>query len=591
MIGALTNHLWQSTLFAVAAGLLTIAFRKNRAQVRYGLWLCASFKFLIPFILLLSLGSYLDWTPAQKIASQSVSFTMVQISQPFLGTLPLGPATRGAHDWVLIAILGVWAGGFSGVALMRFRGWLRILAAVRASKPMDILAAVAVRSSPGLLEPGVVGLFHPILLLPADIMQRLTPSQLEAVLAHELWHVRRRDNLTSAIHMVVEAAFWFYPLVWWISARLVEERERACDEEVLRRGAEPATYAEAILNVCTSYLESPLSSVSGVTGSNLKRRIQAILTGGAPRSLSSGKKVALAAVGMAALAVPVLIGMMNATSIRAQSQLPAADSPWVKPSGLSAHPGPGVMREQAKRSPDAFLEAPAGGLNALGVVTAFYTVTVKPRIDGQLISVSFNEGDLVQAGQVLASIDPQPYQIQVAQAEGQLARDQAQLASAMLAQNAIPNQQLATVAQLQGSIKADQANVNMARLQLTYAQVTAPIAGVVGLRVVDPGNIVHAADTTGLLTINQLQPIAVLFNITDESLPKVLARLRGASSLTVEAWNHARTVKIATGRLTAVDNQIDPATGTVKLKAVFDNKDGALFPNQFVFVRLFLNVH
>ena len=291
MIGGLTNHLWQSTLFAVAAGLLTIAFRKNHAQVRYWLWLCASFKFLIPFSLLLSLGSHLDWMPAQKIASQSVSFTMVQISQPFPGTLPLAPATPGAHDWVLIAILGVWAGGFSGVALMRFRGWRRILAAVRASDPMDILTGVAVRSSSGLLEPGVVGLFRPILLLPADIMQRLTPRQLEAVLAHEMSHVRRRDNLTSAFHMIVEAVFWFYPLVWWISARLVEERERACDEEVLRLGTEPAAYAEAILNVCTSYLKSPLS-VSGVTGSDLKKRIQAILTGRVPGGLNSGKKVA-----------------------------------------------------------------------------------------------------------------------------------------------------------------------------------------------------------------------------------------------------------------------------------------------------------
>src|SRR5207247_4024707 len=135
---------------------------------------------------------------------------------------------------------------------------------------------VEVRSSPGLLEPGVVGLFSPILLLPEGIAERLTPPQLEAVLGHELCHIRRRDNLTSAIHMIVEAVFWFHPMVWWIGARLVEERERACDEAVLSLGSEPHDYAEGILNVCKSYLESPLSCVSGVTGSDLKERIQGI---------------------------------------------------------------------------------------------------------------------------------------------------------------------------------------------------------------------------------------------------------------------------------------------------------------------------
>jgi bla regulator protein BlaR1 len=325
MIGTWTNHLWQSTLFAVAAGLLTVAFRKNRAQVRYWLWLSASFKFLIPFSLLMGLGSRLDWAPgAQKIATPAVSFTMVQMTQPFPDTLPLAPPTRGTRDWVPIAILGVWACGFSGIALMRFRGWLRIRTAVRASTTMDIPATVEIRSSPGLLEPGVVGWLRPILLLPADILKRLTPPQLEAVLAHELCHVRRRDNLTSGIHMLVEAIFWFHPLVWWISARLVEERERACDEEVLRLGSSPHVYAEGILNVCKSYLESPLRCVAGVTGSDLKKRIHAILTGRATGELNFAKKLALAVAGIGALAAPVIVGMLNAPFVRAQSAVGAA---------------------------------------------------------------------------------------------------------------------------------------------------------------------------------------------------------------------------------------------------------------------------
>ncbi|MDQ2840668.1 MAG: M56 family metallopeptidase [Acidobacteriota bacterium] len=179
-----------------------------------------------------------------------------------------------------------------------------------------------VRSSPGQLEPGVVGLFRPILLVPAGITERLQAPQWKAVLAHELCHARRRDNLTSSIHMIVETIFWFHPLVWWIGARLVEERERACDEAVLNLGNEPHDYAEGILNVCKSYLESPLRCVSGVTGSDLKTRIQAILAGRLACELTFAKKLALAVAAMAAITIPVAIGMTGARRVQAQPQLP-----------------------------------------------------------------------------------------------------------------------------------------------------------------------------------------------------------------------------------------------------------------------------
>src|SRR6266446_2473651 len=313
MIGEFTNHVWQSTVFAVAAGLLTVAFRKNGAQVRHWLWFSASFKFLAPFALLMTLGSHLQWAPAaQKIATRiaapAVSFTMMQISQPFPETLPPALSTRDTRNWVPLSILGVWACGFASVALIRFRGWLRIRAAVHASTTIDVPATVEVRSSPGLLEPGVAGLVRPILLLPAGIAGRLTPPQLEAVLAHELCHVRRRDNLFASIHMIVEAMFWFHPLVWWIGAKLVEERERACDEEVLSLGSEPHVYAEGIVNVCKLYVESPLVCVSGVTGSNLKKRIEAIMTNPIVLRLNFVKKLALAVAGIAALVVPIAVG-------------------------------------------------------------------------------------------------------------------------------------------------------------------------------------------------------------------------------------------------------------------------------------------
>jgi multidrug efflux system membrane fusion protein len=238
-------------------------------------------------------------------------------------------------------------------------------------------------------------------------------------------------------------------------------------------------------------------------------------------------------------------------------------------------------------------------LNGLGNVTAFYTVTVKSRVDGQIMKVDFNEGDLVHEGQVLIEIDPRPYQVQLEMAEGTLARDQALLNNSkldlqryqtLLAQDAIPKQQLDTqtalVAQYEGNIKQDMANIDSAKLNLTYAKVTAPITGVVGLRQVDPGNIVHASDTNGMIVITQLQPIAVLFTIPEDSLPQVTQKLRAGAHLPVDAYNRDNSKKVASGMLVTLDNQIDSTTGTSKLKAVFANTDNALFPQQFVNIRL-----
>jgi beta-lactamase regulating signal transducer with metallopeptidase domain len=327
-----TNHLWQSTVFAVVAGLLTLVFRKNRAQVRYWLWFSASVKFLVPFWLLISLGSQVErrLSPVE-MATPAISFAAVQIAEPFFDE-PSSGAPPGKVNWVVVAIVVVWVCGFAVIGLIRLRGWLRVRAALRSSAPTDIRAAVDVRSTPGLLEPGVVGLFRPVLLLPSGIGERLLPRQLDAVLAHELCHVRRRDNLTSAVHMAVEALFWFHPLVWWIGARLLEERERACDEAVLRLGSSPQDYAGGILNVCKSYLESPLRCVSGVTGSNLKKRIDAIMINRPASGLNGARKLVLASAGVAALAGPVAIGLVigigDAPVVRAQ--FPAAIPPMMQ---------------------------------------------------------------------------------------------------------------------------------------------------------------------------------------------------------------------------------------------------------------------
>jgi bla regulator protein blaR1 len=319
-LSPLANHLWQSTVFAATAGFMTLAFRKHRAGVRYGLWLAASVKLLIPFSLLVVVGSSLGWRTAPALTHSRIPFAMEQISQPFA---PQATATRptlapAAPSPVPAIVLIVWMGGFLTNVLAWFRRWRRIQATMRDASPLHLDLPIPVLSTRERMEPGVFGILQPVLLLPEGITRRLTPAQMESIVAHELCHVQRRDNLAAAVHMVVEALFWFHPLVWWIESRLVAERERACDEAVLRTARDPEVYAEGILTVCKFCLESPLVCVSGVTGANLKQRIEEIMLQREARNLTSAGKALLATAGLAALAAPVILGVWNAPPAHAQ---------------------------------------------------------------------------------------------------------------------------------------------------------------------------------------------------------------------------------------------------------------------------------
>ena len=356
----LANHLWQSTLVAAVAGVLTLALRKHNARARYWLWLASSVKFLIPFSLLVRLGSYFAWHRPAPPTSTGVYFAIDEVSQPF-SHISLG--TASAHNAAittpmppsLLSILAaIWLCGFLAVLLMWIIRWRRISSAMKTATPLSdgrevgalrrmeriagIRQPIELLLSQASLEPGIFGITRPALIWPEGISGHLEDPHLEAVLAHEVWHVRRRDNLFAALHMLVEAVFWFYPLVWWLGARLVEERERSCDEEVVALGSDRQVYAESILKVCEFCLGSPLPCVAGVTGADLKKRMVHIMTDRILHKLDFARKALLTVAASLAIAIPVTFGLFNATPSRAQSQAENASLPAPLYSSVSVKP-------------------------------------------------------------------------------------------------------------------------------------------------------------------------------------------------------------------------------------------------------------
>jgi bla regulator protein BlaR1 len=355
----LFNHLWQSTVVLLVAWLLTLGLRHNPARIRFAIWMLASIKFLVPFALLAGLGA--RW--AQPVTGKSVGSALYtaadEIGQPFQQSIvqaaPIAASAHPAH-WLAFApavLVGVWLCGCFVVLSIWFVRWRRMARIAADALPLDsgreveslrraeknagLRSRIPVLRSSRAIEPGVFGIVRPVLLWPAGISVHLDDAQVESIVAHEVEHVRRRDNLTAAIHMLVEAVFWFHPAVRWVGSRLMDEREQACDEKVLELRAGPEAYAESILKVCAFCLEPSAPCVAGVSGSDLKARVLRIMMHRSGVGLSAMRKFALATAGLLAIAVPVGFGMLHAMQAPTQvvhpanSPAPAFDVVSIKP--------------------------------------------------------------------------------------------------------------------------------------------------------------------------------------------------------------------------------------------------------------------
>jgi uncharacterized protein (TIGR03435 family) len=333
------NHVWQSTLSAGVIAVLAFALRRNRARLRYGLWLAASVKFLVPFATLAAAGSLVEWQQAPGPIRSIVAAPAVRDFNAPFAQLSLDPTAGVAaaehQEWIAPVLFTVWVCGFMAIVLRRVRQWREIRAVVRASTPFaaatPVPAGIEIRTAATVLEPGVVGLRRPIVLLPEGIDSYLTAGQLAAVVAHEVCHVRRRDNLTAALHMLVEALFWFHPMVWWIGARLVATREQACDEHVVAETAEPIAYAQGIVNVCRRYVETPHMAVAGVGSADVNARIDAILANRIGLRLTLPKRLVLTAVAVLSLTVPIVTGAIEAAAFAAGQLTGAPAGPPIDP--------------------------------------------------------------------------------------------------------------------------------------------------------------------------------------------------------------------------------------------------------------------
>jgi bla regulator protein BlaR1 len=372
LLRALGNHLWQTTLFGGCAGMVALLLRGAPARIRSWVWLAASFKFLVPFSLLLSVGSLLGTVRSVSTAVQPRAYYSVDaVSQPFTfaSKAIAGPVATTLHapsarttKLLLMGTISLWLLGSLAV-LCAWRLQSRRVGQVfkraqRASEGRELATLRRVEAamrierllplflSDATLEPGIVGILRPGLVWPRGISGKLSEAQMEAIVAHELAHVQRRDNLTAALHMVVEALFWFHPLVWWIHQRMIVEREHACDEAVVLLGSEPEVYAEGILQACRFSIESPVACVAGISGSELKQRVRRIVSEAPVRGISRMGRFLLAGFASATVLIPIVFGFVDVPRVSASLTDPSSEQPKYSFEVATVKPGESASQQR-----------------------------------------------------------------------------------------------------------------------------------------------------------------------------------------------------------------------------------------------------
>jgi uncharacterized protein (TIGR03435 family) len=337
-MNALFDHVWQSTAFAAGVAVAAFILRRHSPRLRYWLWLSASAKFLIPFSLILATGARIQLPPDTPSLHAT---TVQQISTYFSPALIPAPADA-SFPWTKL-LTAVWIAGALFLLIRWAHRWIGIRRIVQTARKIDLKFPAPAFTSAAALEPGVFGILRPVLLLPQALRSDLTDEQFGAILTHESRHIQFRDNLTAALHMLVETLFWFHPLVWWIGARLIDERERDCDEAALRQGSRPADYARGIVSVCQSYTESALLCASGIGGADLKKRIRGIMTWRGSLPVSRSGQALLAVTALAVVSLPFVLGILRAQSLPPEPSL-SYDVVSIRksPPGSEHRPGPGM---------------------------------------------------------------------------------------------------------------------------------------------------------------------------------------------------------------------------------------------------------
>jgi multidrug efflux pump subunit AcrA (membrane-fusion protein) len=565
----------RSMILISIGALLLWALRVKDPSIRWAAWTAMlSASLAIP---LLSLTAPAVRVPILRVAAPRPEASTAPQTTP----LELAPAPGIAHespgndtgvprrfDWPRAALLAYIIVALS--LLLRLTAGLVMSRRLRRGSRTTgrRTEGIAIHESNRVAAPVVLGIARPIIVLPQD-WAAWEQIKLDAVLAHERAHIRRQDTVVQLWSAIHRALLWHNPLSWFLHQRIVRAAEEASDDAAVAAIGDRTAYAQVLLEFIRRGVGNKESfAVPMARYGRPDQRIHRILDG---NTLSRG--VARWMVASIAAVISPLAYLVAAAHPSSALPVPRPPASPVRPQAVPYAAAPMLLAQA--RGPSVAPATPKPGpayLAALGNVTASYTVHIKSRVEGELTSVSFKEGDLVHEGQLLASIDPRAYQLELTQAEAQLEQDMAQ--------------RTGLGAEFQGKIQADQAQVDLAKLRLSYTQISSPITGVTGLRLIDPGNLVHSADT--IVVITQLQPISVLFTVPEDELPGIRSRLSQNPNLTAEIWNRDNSSRLGNCPVTAVDNLIDDQTGTAKIKAVCDNQDGALFPNQFVNVHVLM---